>query len=658
MLASAGAELIEQIEHALTERGAQKRGAELYFRCFNPDAHTNGDAHVSARWHIVKQTWFCDVCKAGGGYINLARELGIELHTDAERKRRIVATYDYRDESGLCLYQAVRYDPKDFRQRRPDGAGKWIWNLDGVRRVPYRLPELLAAPTDQTVFVPEGEKDVDTLRAAGLIATCNVCGADKWRTEYNEHLGGRHVVVIPDADKPGRRHADDVTRQLLGVAASVRRLELNGAKDVSEWLAAGHTAAGLVDLARSVPAQLEAQPATPRRVPVIVRLSEVEPKETSWVWKPYVPRAIGFLDGDPGIGKGFVVCALTATITRAAAWPTGELAPYGEVLLLNAEDGMRDVLWPRLEAAGADLNRVHCLRGLSDGGSTQAVTLQDVDVLRAALETIRPVLVVVDPIQAYLGANVDMHRANETRPVLTALSQLAEEFECAILCVRHLTKGGRDKALYRGLGSIDFVGAARSVLLVGVDPADDTRLALAHLKCSLAPKGPTLGFVIEDRRLLWTGQRKDLTAAALVAPEAVGLTRHTKTADAVAFLEIALDSGPRGYSDLLAEAEAADISKNTLIRASKKLGLVSESGGFPRRTTWQLPHAGRTGTAGRTGVTEHWTTKPSSPSSRSSTNTAIRARGEVEFSDDGREFDGAAASPTLPLRTSDNQGLV
>jgi putative DNA primase/helicase len=167
--------------------------------------------------------------------------------------------YDYLDESGKLLYQAVRIltaDGKTFRQRRPDGEGGWIWNLQNTRRVLYRLPELLAASPDRLVYVPEGEKDCDNLRAVGEIATTNPQGAGKWRPEYAEALRGRHVVVLPDNDEPGRKHGEDVARLLRGVAASIKVVLLPGLRakgDVSDWLAAGHTAEELRALVEAAP---------------------------------------------------------------------------------------------------------------------------------------------------------------------------------------------------------------------------------------------------------------------------------------------------------------------------------------------------------------------------------------------------------------------
>ncbi len=153
-------------------------------------------------------------------------------------KPRIVATYPYCDESGALLYEVVRVEPKTFHQRRPDGAGGWLWNLGDVRRVLYRLPGLLAEPR-RAVFVVEGERDTDTLIGMGLLATTNAGGALKWRPEYAEPLAGRPIIILPDNDGPGRRHALMVAQSLHGVAASVRVVELPGLPpkgDVSDWL--------------------------------------------------------------------------------------------------------------------------------------------------------------------------------------------------------------------------------------------------------------------------------------------------------------------------------------------------------------------------------------------------------------------------------------
>jgi hypothetical protein len=188
--------------------------------------------------------------------------------------RRIAAEYDYCDEAECPLYQVVRWDPKNFSQRRRDGNDGWVWNLNGVRRLLYRLPELISSNHAETVFIAEGEKDVDNVRSLGLVATTNPGGAGKWRDGYNGPLRGRHVVILPDNDDKGREHAEQVARSLQGEAASIRVLMLPGlpeAGDVSDWIAAGGTREELLRLASAAPPWrgegIPATPALPRLPP-------------------------------------------------------------------------------------------------------------------------------------------------------------------------------------------------------------------------------------------------------------------------------------------------------------------------------------------------------------------------------------------------------
>jgi putative DNA primase/helicase len=164
---------------------------------------------------------------------------------------RIVATYDYVDEQDELLYQVVRYDPKDFRQRRRDPNGNWVWNMEGTRRVPYRLPKVLDS---KFVYVVEGEKDVETLAKLGRTATCNSGGADKWKPEYSAVLKGKGVVVIPDNDDPGRRHAETVAQSVLAAGALwVKVVSLPEAKDITEWVEAGGTKEQLIEAVKRTP---------------------------------------------------------------------------------------------------------------------------------------------------------------------------------------------------------------------------------------------------------------------------------------------------------------------------------------------------------------------------------------------------------------------
>ena len=213
-------------------RGQQKRcngftsGDGLWTRC-SREEHAGGlscdDAGLYR--HMMRGE-----CRCGLSH-------GPPLTTDPE------ATYDYRDETGALLFQVVRMPGKQFRQRKPDGAGGWEWKVSGVRRVLYRLPELLAADASATVYVVEGEKDVETLRRRGLVATCNAGGAGKWKHTDAKALEGRSVVVIADADEVGRKHAAEVAKATRGIA-----LECPAAKDITDHLAGGGKLSELVPL--------------------------------------------------------------------------------------------------------------------------------------------------------------------------------------------------------------------------------------------------------------------------------------------------------------------------------------------------------------------------------------------------------------------------
>jgi hypothetical protein len=241
-------------------------GGELKVRC-----PWHEDKRPSLRINPIKGVWHCDPCRKGGDVFEFVQEFNkVDFPTALEileqraggrsridtATRRIVATYDYRDEANVLLYQTVRYEPKDFRQRRPHGHGEWVWKVDDVRRVLYRLPELQGR---EAVLVLEGEKDVDRAWQVGLPATCNVGGAGKWRDEYSEQLaaaGTKRVVVVPDQDAPGRSHADGVARSCLGAGLTVRMVplpDLSEKGDLSDYLAT-HSKADLVAVLKAAPA--------------------------------------------------------------------------------------------------------------------------------------------------------------------------------------------------------------------------------------------------------------------------------------------------------------------------------------------------------------------------------------------------------------------
>jgi 5S rRNA maturation endonuclease (ribonuclease M5) len=264
---------IGDLERAVMHRKGRPRGDEIHFQC---PLEGHEDNVPSATWNIRSHTWFCHACKVGGGALDLADRLGVDkppmpAAPKLVRPRRIIAEYNYVDAEGEVLYQVVRFAPKDFRQRHPGANGDWIWNLTDVDLVLYHLPDILS--DDDTVWIVEGEKDADLLQSLGLIATTCAMGAGKWRQSYTDTLAGRNVVILPDNDGPGLKHAREVADQLAGAKCLVRLAELPDLPpkgDVSDWLKA-RSITDLITFVDTVPEwNVSEKPAAPPLIrPVI-----------------------------------------------------------------------------------------------------------------------------------------------------------------------------------------------------------------------------------------------------------------------------------------------------------------------------------------------------------------------------------------------------
>ena len=293
-------------------------------------------------------------------------------------------------------------------------------------------------------------------------------------------------------------------------------------------------------------------------------MSEIEREEVRWLWRPYLPSGkITIVQGDPGEGKTTFVLALAALLTTGQPPPGGEALPPMTVIYQTAEDGLGDTIRPRLDDLGADCSRVMVI----DEGEKE-LTLDDCRLAQAVQET-GAGLVVLDPIQAYLGDGVDMHRANEVRPVLKRLGRLAEHTGAAVILVGHMNKMQGAKSAYRGLGSIDFRAAARSVLLVGRPEEGDNRRVVVHDKSSLAPEGPAILFSLdEEKGFVWDGF-SDLTAVGLLT----GGRGETKIRQAEQLLKTLLTNGELLSEDLFRRASALGISERTLKIAKQNLGV-------------------------------------------------------------------------------------
>ena len=300
-------------------------------------------------------------------------------------------------------------------------------------------------------------------------------------------------------------------------------------------------------------------------------MADVESKNVEFLWYPYIPYGkITIIQGDPGEGKTTAVLRIAALLTKGEKLPEDnqEREPVN-VIYQTAEDGLADTVKPRLEAAGADCSRI-----LVIDESAENLSMLDSRIEEALKET-GAKLIILDPIQAYLGSNVDMHRANEIRPVMKHLGNIAEKYGCAIILIGHMNKASGSKSTYRGLGSIDFQATARSVLIVGRIKDDPTCRVIVHDKSSLAPEGPSIAFRLDkDNGFEWEGII-DITVDELLSGE----QKTSKLNKAKDFLKSYLADGPKAYNDIEVEAAENGIKSRTLYTAKDELGVVSKKVG-------------------------------------------------------------------------------
>ena len=312
----------------------------------------------------------------------------------------------------------------------------------------------------------------------------------------------------------------------------------------------------------------------------IIRMSDVELTPVDWLWKPYLPFGkLSVLQGNPGEGKTYFAMHLAAACTNGKLLPNMERMEPFNVIYQTAEDGLGDTVKPRLIEAGADLDRVLVI----DDSDVQ-LTLSDERIEKAIVEN-NARLVIIDPIQAYLGADVDMNRANEVRPIFMRLGQVAQRTGCAILLIGHLNKAAGMQSLQRGLGSIDIAAAVRSVMFIGKLKHDPTMRILTHEKSSLAPPGASLAFSLGDEGgFRWVGEY-DITADEMLS--GIEPQRETKTQQAKDLIctllaggkqvlsedidKAALERGIPGRTVRDAKRELGDALKSKIVEGRKKV---------------------------------------------------------------------------------------
>ncbi len=298
----------------------------------------------------------------------------------------------------------------------------------------------------------------------------------------------------------------------------------------------------------------------------LIRLSEVESQEVKWLWYPFIPYGkLTIIQGDPGDGKTTLVLNIAAKLSKGEGIDEAmEVSEPLSIIYQTAEDGLADTVKPRLELAGADCERIVVI-----DESKKSLSMID-ERLEAALKSEKAKLLILDPIQAYLGSGMDMNRANEVRDSTKKLAALAEKYECAIVLIGHMNKAGGNKAAYRGIGSIDFFAVARSVLLVGrVEGEPDIR-AVVQIKNNLAAFGHSKAFELSEEGFQWLGDY-EITADEVLgglAPKANKMEKAKKLLRALSETHTVIQS-----NEIFTLSEKEGISKRTLENAKRELNI-------------------------------------------------------------------------------------
>ena len=435
-------------------------------------------------------------------------------------------------------------------------------------------------PVDQLeesrLCLVEGELDALALISNGIPALTLTAGVTTWPAQLSDGFHGKDVTIICDNDEPGLKGAKLRARALSATGAVVL---------VAVWPEGRTTGHDVTDelLQHGIDSLRKIiDRAIPHVGIKVVSMATVEAEDVEWLWHPYIARGkLTLIEGDPGLGKSWLSLAIASNISRGLPLPNdGPRSRCESTLLMTCEDGLGDTIRPRLDALGADLDRVKAV--------DQPLIFDDAGLqgIENSLRAWQFYLLIIDPLVGYLGGSVDLHKANEVREVMAHLADLAQRYRCAVVCIRHLTKSTRSKSIYRGMGSIDLTAATRSVLLVGGHP--EKGRGLVHIKSNLAPQGPAIGYTLDAGQFEWTGI-SSLTPQDILADEG----KEKPVTEAEELLTQTLKDGPVPAREIYTLAKEQDIAERTLERAKKNLGVQSYKKGLEGGWLWELP-AGHT----------------------------------------------------------------
>jgi len=571
-------------------QGVRGSGTQYVARC---PAHDDKKASLAVSEKDGKLLLYCH---AGCTLEEITAAMGIQPSELSPRKAGSpVVTppveYMYTDPDGNAVLKKIRTAQKDFFWQHKDDDGQWKNGRNGITPPIFGLYE---AKGQNLVYIVEGEKDVLTLKKLGQAAVSLADGAkSKWHKEYRDYFKGKEIVLLPDNDEPGRNYAAMLSDKLVSIAESVKVVDL--AKiwpdmpehaDISDYVAAfgRESFENVLTLAKNTPTRTAAGTLK------IMSMNDIAAEQVDWLWKPYIPSGkITLITADPGMGKTFFCLYLAATVsTGRRFWGQlpGEHREPGRVIYQTAEDGLADTLKPRLIPMEPDFKNI-----LVIDESEEGLSLSD-ERIEAAMKLYHPALMIFDPLQAYLGAEVDMHRANEVRPVMAKIAHLAEEYKCAVVFIMHNSKMGQNQALYRSLGSIDIPAIARSMLIMGKHPEIENQRLIFHEKSSLAAHGQTMAVEITPQfgGLSFCGYseyKADDVLNARIGARSKPSVKKEDVAEKLLELLNAHD-GVVSLEQVEQMQREHGWSKPTMYRAKDDLKIKSLKLGFSEKKTWWM----------------------------------------------------------------------
>lgn len=629
----------------------RKSGGGYEVRCpAHEDAHASLSIGVGSDGRVLLN------CHAGCDSSAILHALGLQWSDLFEKSQagNPIRRFKLIDRAGTVVAEHVREDLPGDKKLWWEHGGKRGLNGTPVADLPlYRAPDVESHP-GVPVIVCEGEKAAEALVDLGVLAVATVTGAAATPSDTAlSVLDGREVWLWPDNDDVGRAH---MARIALRVSPSPRTIAWPAAPehgDAADYVATHGTAEGI----RAMLVETAPTRTGPRLS--IVRMSEVQPEPIEWLWQGRLARGKPTLImGDPGLGKSLITQTIAATVSTGGPWPDGGSCEQGTAVLFTIEDGLADTVAPRLLAAAANMQRVIAVRGVigEDASPDERMfaLTEHLELLHRVIVEEHAIYVVMDPVTAYLGPDVNAHKEAEVRAVLGPLQMLCEQTRIALVMLMHLNKGSGVSALYRAVGSIAFPAVARVVLGVAPDPNDDDgkRRLLLPIKMNIGQLPSGIGYHIEkvatrilsratdDAQppvLLWDNEPVTVDAASAMdrngTPQELGALDECKRS-----LAQILSEGRVSANECKAQLKAAGClpSETTLIRARKELGVKVRKEGFGGTWWWEMGESPKTlararaitpyGNNGTIGMIEALDTKESIDSEASEDNKEYLSR--------------------------------